>query len=154
MNTEKQKNMKAAVIEQMFMWMVIFIGFVWMFFFVLDYATAIRIKDNMDDISKFAARFVSNTSNQVNMGSNAVLITNINNINISKISNVTTGNLNCVIANSAPQNTNQQCIFIVQGTYLDGFLSNQGTNNFQSKTVVYNNTNAEQITCTLNITIN
>ncbi len=138
----------------MLMWMVIFIGFVWMFFFVVDYATAVRLKENMDYMSKYAARYVANFNDQANVNTDADLITNLNNLRNSKIDAVTAANINCVIATVPPQDTNSQSIFIVQGTYLKSFLSNQGANNFTSTTVVYNQTEVAQITCTLSITIN
>ncbi len=150
---EKQ-NTKPAYIEQMLMWMVIFIGFVWMFFFVIDYATAVRLKENMDSMSKYAARYVSNFNTQNTVSTDAQLITNLNNIRNSKIATITAANINCVIATVAPQDTNSQSIFIVQGTYLKSFLSNQGSNNFTSRTVAYNQASVAQITCTLSVTIN
>jgi len=158
MNKEKKQNTKSAYIEQILMWMVIFIGFVWMFFFVIDYATAVRLRENIDAISKYAARYVAKYTdpvvNQSTVAFDAQFITNLNNIRNSNISSISAGDINCSIATVAPQNTNSQSIFIVQGTYLKGFLSNQGTNNFTSRTVVYNETNVAQITCTLSVTIN
>ena len=154
MNKEKKQNMKSAYIEQAIMWMVIFIGFVWMFFFVIDYAIAVKLKENIDSMSKFAARYVANMSDQTTAGTNAQLITSLNDISNNKITDVTAGNLSCTIATAAPQNTNSQSIFTVRGTYLKGFLSNQGTNNFTSTSIVYNQTNVAQITCTLSVTIN
>ena len=154
MNDKKQNNMKPAVIEQMIMWMVIFIGFVWMFFFVIDYAKVIRIQDNMDDLSKFGARYVSRINDQTTIGNDNNLITSLNDISGNMIAPLSTANINCNIANSAPEDTNSQSIFIVQGTYNKSFLKDQGANNLQSRTVVYNNANVEQIICTLSITIN
>lgn len=156
MNREKQNKMKPAYIEQMLMWMVIFIAFVWMFFFVLNYATAIRLKDSMDDMSKFAARFISNltSTDQANVSTNQTLLDSLNNISIGMIDDVDSTDLVCAIATTSPENSNAQSIFIVQGTYTKSFLSGQGENNVQSKTVVYNNGSAAQISCTLSVTIN
>lgn len=156
MNKDRKKNekMKKAYIEQMLMWMVIFIGFVWMFFFVINYAKAIRLKDSMDDMSKYAARFVSNLTDQTTVSSNQNLIDSLNNISIPMVADINLGDINCIIATTAPDNTNSQSIFIIQGTYNKSFLSGQGTNNVKSKTVVYNNNAEAQITCTLNVTIN
>ena len=151
MKIKEKQNLKTAYIEQILMWMVIFIGFVWMFFFVIKYATAIRIKDNIDALSEYGARKIASTVNQSLVDSDATFIASLNNIRINKISALTTADLVCVIDTSS---VNSQVIFITQGTYLDDFLSNQGTNNFTSKKVVFNESNVEQITCTLNVTIN
>ena len=151
MKIEENQNTKPAYIEQVLMWMVIFIGFVWMFFFVIEYATAIRIKDNIDALSEYSARKVAATINQADVDSDATFIASLNNIRINKITALTTADLVCVIDTGL---LNSQVIFTTQGTYLDGFLSNQGANNFKSKKVVFNESNVEQITCTLNVTIN
>lgn len=150
---EKKETMKSAYIEQIIMWMVIFVGFIWLFFFVIQYATAIRIKDNMDDLSKYAARYVSDLNNQTNVPNDVNLFTNLNNIRSPIIGVITSNNLNCVIAVAAPQSINSQSIFIIQGTYKKGFLKDQEDNNFFSRVVVYNNRNQAQITCTLDIII-
>lgn len=151
MELEEKHNTKPAYIEQVLMWMVIFIGFVWMFFFVIEYATAIRIKDNIDALSEYSARKVSGTVTQTGIDTDTTFIASLNNIRMNKITLLTTTNLTCVIDNAT---LNSQVIFITQGTFLDGFLSNQGTNNFISRKVVFNESNSEQITCTLNVTIN
>ncbi len=154
-NCVKKDNMKPAYIDQMLMWTLIFVSFVWLFFFVLNYSTAVRLNENMDYMSKFAAKYIANNiPNQNTVTTNVDLFANLNDIKLSKIATITNANLSCVIATAAPQNANSQCIFITQGTYNKGFLSGQGANNLVSKAVVYNTTNAAQITCTLNITIN
>jgi hypothetical protein len=150
---EKQINLKSAYIEQIIMWMVIFVGFVWLFFFVIQYATAIRIKDSMDNLSKYAARYISDLNNQTDVPNNINLFINLNNIRSPIIKVITSNNLNCVIAADEPESSNSQSIFIIQGTYKKGFLKDQEENNFFSRVVVYNNRNQAQITCTLDIII-
>lgn len=108
----------------------------------------------MDDMGKYAARYVSNLTDQTTVSSNQNLIDSLNNISIPMIADINLGDINCIIATTAPDNNNSQSIFIIQGTYNKSFLSGQGTNNVKSKTVVYNNNADAQITCTLNVTIN
>jgi len=155
-NMSKNKEMKPAYIEQMLMWMTIFVSFVWLFFFVLNYATAVRLSDNMDAMSKFAAKYVSSLISQTNatITSDQNLIDSLNNIKLTKIATINPNQIVCVVATAAPENTNSQSIFTITGTYNKGFLSGQGANNMVSKSVVYNQNNAAQISCTLNITIN
>ena len=151
---QEKNKMKAAYIDQMLMWMVIFVSFAWMFFFVINYATAVKLNENMDYLSKFAARYISNTDDQANVTTDTTFIANLNDIKVSKIGTISSSDINCVIATTAPEDTNSQCIFETQGTYNKGFLSNQGTNNLKSKVVIYNNQSAAQISCTLSVTIN
>lgn len=147
--------MKSAYIDQMLMWTLIFVSFVWLFYFVLNYSTAVRLNENMDYMSKFAAKYIANNiSDQTQVTSDATLISNLNDMKLSKIGNIDAADINCVIANISPLDTNKQSIFVIQGTYNKGFLSGQGANNLISRTVVYNNTNSAQIICTLNVTIN
>lgn len=149
MEKKIEQNYKPAYIEQALMWMVIFIGFVWMFFFVIDYATAFRVKDNMDDLSKYGAKFVARYSNQATVANEALLYTNLNNMNIDVINDIAVGDINCVIDAAT---LNSQSIFIVQGTYV---VSDKiPTSDFSSKSVVFNETSQAEITCTLNLTFN
>lgn len=151
---QKKNQMKLAYIDQMLMWIVIFVSFAWMFFFVINYATAVKLNENMDYLSKFAARYVSNLNNQTDVPNDALLISNLNAIRVDKIGIISSSDITCIIATTAPDNTNSQCIFETQGTYNKGFLSNQGTNNLKSRVVIYNNQSAAQISCTLSVTIN
>ncbi|XOB62599.1 hypothetical protein ACMC56_02050 [Campylobacterota bacterium DY0563] len=160
LNLESEKmqneNMKPAYIEQMLMWMTLFLAFVWLFFFVLHYATAVKLNENMDSMGKFAAKYVAAliTQDNATVKGELDLFNTLNQIKIKKIGQITSADVNCVVATTPPENTNSQCIFIIQGTYNKGMLVNAGTNNMVSKTVVYNQNNAAQIKCTLGISIN
>lgn len=152
----EDKRMKPAYIEQMLMWMTIFVSFVWLFFFVLHYATAVKLNENMDAMSNYAAKYVSLLTTQTNLEitNDATLISGLNNMKLKLIGDISAGEINCVVATSSPENENSQSIFIIQGTYNKGFLKNRGENNMVSKSVVYNQSNSAQITCTLTVTIN
>jgi len=148
---KNQINMKDAYIDQILMMMVVFIGFYWAFMFVAQYAAVLRTHENMDDMSKYGARFVSNHSDQNNVDSDTNLRDGLNNLNLSNIQDVVTNNITCTIATIAPADTNSQSIFITRGTYARGYFSGR---ELESKVVVYNQRAPAQITCILNVTIN
>ena len=133
--------MKKAYIENILLWMVMFIGFVTLFFFVIDYATIVRVKDNMDAISDYGARVVSNS------GIGVDLSTNINSMKVNAI-NTVSANTNTICSTDA--NGAYQVIFITKTTNNEfKFFGN----NLGSKRVVYNENSSDTITCTLNITL-
>lgn len=142
MNIEKIKNMKPAYIENILLWMVMFIGFATMFFFVINYATIVRVKDNMDAMSDYAASRVSL------QGIGADLVTDLNNMKVGRINNITAGNIVCnSVVNNPPD---FQVIFITQ-------TSNNSIEFYQksltSRRVVFNEFNSQTVTCTLTVTL-
>ena len=137
----EEKNMKKAYIENILLWMVMFIGFATLFFFIINYASIVRVKDNMDAISDYGARNVA-----IN-GIGSDLSANINNMRVSAVNNVAadTSTICASVSNNA-----HQVIFITQTTNLDyKFFGNQ----LFSKRVVFNDVNSDTVTCTLNITL-
>lgn len=152
MNKNKnQINMKKALIDQILMMMVVFVGFYWAFLFVAQYAAVLRTHESMDDMSKYGARFVSNYTPQSTVNTETDLMNGLNNLNIPSISDVELSDINCLIATTTPEITNSQSIFITQGTYTKGFFKNKV---LVSRVVVYNQRSQAQITCTLDVTIN
>ncbi len=51
-----KKNYKKAIIDQIMLWMVIFVSFVTLFFFVIDYYKVIKAKDNCDILANYGVR--------------------------------------------------------------------------------------------------
>lgn len=137
----KKDNMKKAYIENVLLWMVMFIGFVTLFFFVIDYATIVRIKDNMDAISDYGARNVA-----IN-GIGQDLSTNINNMKVQGINNVSADTSSICTSNA---NNAYQVIFITQTT--NNSYKFYG-DTLTSRRVVFNEQNSNTVTCTLNITL-
>ncbi len=133
--------MKKAYIENVLLWMVMFIGFVTLFFFVIDYATIIRIKDNMDAISDYGARVVAND------GVGSDLSATINSMKVNGINSVSADTSSICTTNA---NNAYQVIFVTQTTNTEfKFFGNQ----LGSKRVVFNENSSDTITCTLNITL-
>ena len=135
-----KNNIKPAYIENILLWIVMFIGFITFFFLTLDYASIIRVKDNMDALSDYGAENIAING----IGNN--ISTNLNNITIGIINNITSTDLICT-----PTTDNTfQVIFITQTTNNSyKFYSNQ----LSSRRVVFNQVNSDTVTCILNITL-
>lgn len=138
---KKNESLKKGYIENILLWMVMFIGFVTLFFFVIDYATIVRVKDNMDAISDYGSRNVA-----IN-GIGNDLSTYINDMKVNSINTVSADTTTICSSNA---NNAYQVIFITQTTnnsfkFFDSKLV--------SKRVVFNDDSSDTVTCTLNITL-
>lgn len=118
-----------------------FIGFATLFFFVIDYATIVRIKDNMDAISDYGARVISDN------GIGVDLSTDINNMKANGI-NTISADSTAICTETA--NGAYQVIFITQTTNTSYKFFGS---NLISKRVVFNENSTNTITCTLNVTL-
>lgn len=136
--------MKKAVVDQILLWLTLFVAFVSFLFFIIDYSLSIRVKENADSLSSYGARMVA-------LGKSAEEVaTGLNNIKLGAVSNITAADIVCVDDAAID---NYQVHFNVIGTYTSQFL-NTGENNINSIAVVFNEISDVQRTCTLNLTIN
>jgi|GEM_PF-3932886 len=138
----KQKNMKSAAIENIFVWMMIFVGFTSLFFFVINYATILRIQDNMNAISDYGANYIANN------GTGTDISANINDISVSGIDNVTSANLVCNESTNVPPD------------YQVSFTTESSNNSYKfygsklsATRVVYNQLSGNTIDCTLTVNL-
>ena len=140
METKKVKKMVPAVIDQLMMWIVIFVSFVTILFFVIDYSMIMRIKGNIDLMSQYAARMISlgNTEDEV--------ASSLNNIKINYFADISGGDIVC---NTSATGT-YQVIFNLTGLYVDTNILDQ-QNNILSKKVVFNEINSDEIECSLTL---
>lgn len=146
MNTEKNGSsnfMKKAAIENVLVWLLTFIGFGSLLFFVINYASIIRIKDNMDAMSDYAANIIAN------QGTGANVVTRLNDIRDNKIQTISAGNIVCTSVLDTPPT--YQVIFTTVTTNNSYKFYGQA---LQSTRVVFNEMNNETVTCTLTITLN
>jgi len=141
---ENNTNMIEAVVENILLWMIMFIGFVSLFFMVLDYSKVLRIKDNMSSLSDYGARMIALNKNESD------IITGLNNLKANTVANITSSNLLCNTNTSAD---NYQAIFNTQTTYTNSVFTTEGANNITSRSVVFNEVNSSQEECTLTISI-
>ena len=142
---KKNINTKPAYIENILLWMMMFIGFVSLFFMILDYASVLRVKDNMKGLSDYGARMVSLDKDTT------TIIDGLNQLKIKAIGTVTSGDLVCV---SDATETNYQIIFSTQTTYSNSVFTASGTNNLVTTSAVFNELSSEETTCTLTVTAN
>ncbi|WP_321469038.1 hypothetical protein [Halarcobacter sp.] len=141
----KKKDLKKAYIENILLWMVMFIGFVTFFFFVINYAKVARVKDNMDAISDYGARLIStNGTGAITISS---FITRVNNMSVKGIDPVATADLICNEDNTIVP-PEYQVIFSTQLAGGVSFYDKQ----IVSRRVVFNENGSETVTCTLTIT--
>lgn len=138
------KNMKNGFVDQIILWIMLFICFVTFLFFVIDYSNAIKVKDNTDAIADYVARMVAlgNTASDTVNGANDIKDTYFGSIAES--------DLVCVDNSTA---TNHQVIVNVYTTLTNGFLPT-GNSNIHSRTVVFNEKSEIETECTLTLSFN
>lgn len=144
MKTKKINNLKNAVVEQIVLWIVIFMSFVTMFFFVIDYSNALKANENADTLSQYAARMIS-----INEETDDI-IAGMNNIKGDHVATIESDDLVCVDDTSV---SNRQVIVNIYATLDNDFLEGDA-NNVHSKTVVFNESSEFQKECSLTLSLN
>lgn len=144
---EKQ-NQKPAFIDQMAMWMVIFLAFVWLFFFVLDYAKLLRVKDNMDAIADYTANVIGKEGSASSVISDIVDEIN-SDIKLSMINTLTTTSIIC---NDLTDNAYKVIIDVKTTNNISSMMYKD---TISTKRVVFNQstTVGDSIDCTMNISL-
>ncbi len=137
-----QNDMKKAYIEQMLMWLVIFMAFVWTFIFIIDYGSILRIKDNLDDISEYASY------SQAKGLSQDKIITGINKLSRG-IEPVISSNYNCV--DSTTVENHQVTFNIISSNTFKGNILHKDGITIQSSKTKFNPMEKFNTTCTLNV---
>lgn len=140
----KNKNFKKAVIDQVILWIVLFIVFVGFLFFIIDYSNAIKVKDNTDALADYIARMVALNKPEDD------IITGANNIKDDYVATIVAANLVCVENNAL---SNHQAIVNVYATLTNNFLP-VANNNVHSRKVVFNENSEFQKECTLTLSFN
>lgn len=140
----KKKQMKKAAIENIFVWIVLFVGFATFFFFIIDYATILRVKDNMQALSDYGANYVAING----VGDN--ISTSLNDIKANSINSISADtNSICNEVTNSP--LDYQVVFTTQTT--NNSYKFYGKK-LSATTAVFNQQSGNTITCTLNITLN
>lgn len=137
-------NMKNAVVDQIILWIMLFIIFVGFLFFVIDYANAVKVKDNTDAIADYTARMVA-----LNKDSSEI-ISGANTIKDDYFTTISQSDLVCIEDETL---SNHQVIINVYTTLTNSFLP-VGNSNVHSKTVVFNESSQTEIECTLTLSFN
>lgn len=133
--------MKKGAIDQILLWLTLFTIFASFLFFIIDYSIAIRIKDNADALSDYAARMVA-------LGkSNDEIATGLNTVKLGSMTDIIADDIVCI----DDITVNHQVQFTVLATFSSKFFGSDA-NNVQSKAVVFNEVGDTERACTLNIT--
>ncbi|RXI43576.1 hypothetical protein CRU99_07025 [Malaciobacter mytili] len=128
---------KPAFVENIILWIVMFIGFITLFFFVLEYSNILKTHHQLSLMSDFGAKMTSRNINDIQ------IIEGLNRLRTQNISTITNDNLICTSHNIQ----NHQVIFNVSLNYRSSFFNK----NILARTVVFNETNNSQIDCTLTL---
>ena len=137
-------NSSDAYIENIILWIVLFVSFAALFFFTIEYSTSIRVIDKTKSLSDYGARAIS-------LGKlESEVVDGLNQIKGNSFVTITVADLSC------SENTgveNYQVIFNTYTTYENNFLTNQGANNINSKTIVFNEISGIEKVCDLYVTL-
>ena len=144
MESKKLKsNMKTAIVDQILLWVVLLVGFVTLLFITVDYSAVMRLKNNNDTLAQQGARLIAlgKTNDEV-----AESLNNIKNVFYADNSG---GDITCVEVTA----TSYQVIFNVISTYDDAKILTI-SDSIYAKVAVFNESNSNEITCTLTMTNN
>ena len=133
---KKQKNYKKAVIDQMMLWIVIFISFVILFFLVIDYYTVVKVKQRSDTLVNYGVRMKALGRDNID------IVQGLNNLKIKYI--------------DTKKEVDLICTTVSDGNYTVKFNTqiNINTNTFEKKNVhsyasSFNEVDNKDINCTL-----
>jgi hypothetical protein len=138
------KNTKPAYVENIILWIIIFVSFATLFFFIIEYSVTLKIIDKTNALSDYGARSIAlgNTDDSVVAG--------LNQIKGPTFSTITVGDLTCTKTTGI---TNYQVIFNTYTTYGNNFLQGQGANNIHAKKVIFNEVSSTEKICELYVTL-
>ena len=134
---------KKAVIDQMLLWIVLFISFVTIFLLVIDYYMVLKTKDRTDTIVNYGVRMKALGRDDID------IVSGINNIKSDFFDTVITDDLSCTDDN---ETTSYQVIFSTSVTFNNMFLSD--TDQINSKASAFNEVNSHNIDCNLTLRTN
>lgn len=137
-------NAKPAYVENIILWIVLFVSFATLFFFIVEYSVTLKVIDKTNALSDYGSRSIA-------LGNNPSDVVNgLNQIKGDTFNTITIDNLTCTEDTTVQ---NYQVIFNTYTTYSNNFLSGQGANNIHAKSVVFNETSNSLKICNLYITI-
>ena len=133
--------MRKAVIDQMLLWIVMFIGFVTLLFVVIDYYSVIKAKDKSDALSNYGARMkaLGKTDSEIVDGLNA--------LKGSYFATIDEANLTC----TELVTEKYQVVFTTNITFSNRFLADG--EKIYSISSAFNEVGAKDQNCTLNLGI-
>ncbi len=130
--------MRNAIIDQILLWLVLFISFVTMFLMVIDYYLVLKTKDRCDTLANYGVRMKA-------LGrDDETIVIGLNNIKNSYFETITIDDLHC---EEDSEDIDYQIVFEITTTFNNMFLSNGEL--IKSKTASFNEVSDSHIECSL-----
>ena len=141
MENKKNTQNKGGFIDQILLWIVIFISFITFFFMAIDYGNLARIKGNLDLMGDYGARMLAlgKTTDEVAEGLNSMKSPYFGTIN--------GGDIVCTTEDSE----NYQVIFQLTGGYM-GTKILEPRETIVAKRAVFNERGSFLLDCSLTLT--
>lgn len=131
--------MRNAVVDQILLWIVLFITFVTLFFTVIDYYIVMKTKERVDSLSSYGARMEALGRDE------STIVEGLNNIIGSTFVTVTQDDLNCTDLGT----TNYQVVFTVRVGIKNRFIS--ADKKLISISSFFNEVNSSDYSCILDL---
>lgn len=131
--------MRNGVIDQILLWIVLFISFVTIFLMVIDYYIVIKIKDKCESLSNYGSRMKA-------LGKDAAeIVSGLNIVKGDYFSTILESNLTCT-----PTGTSNYIVSFSTNIFISNkFLSSN--EKIYTHAATYNEVNAIDINCSLNL---
>ncbi len=131
--------MKKAIIDQIMLWLVIFVSFVTLFFLVVDYYIIMKTKDRSDAVSGYGARMIA-------LGKeHSDIISGLNNVKGEYFDTIVEDDLTCEVLTT----TQYQVIFTTNITFDNRFLD--AGEKIYSTSTAFNEISSVDQNCSLNL---
>lgn len=136
------QNKKKAFIDQILLWMVILIGFITIFFIIIDYSVIARLKSNMDLMSKYSTRMISLDKDYDDIAAS------LNNMKASYFAAILSSDIVCTEELPISGVNEYQVLVNITSKYNNSSILSF-TDTISSKVAAFNEKNANFINCTI-----
>lgn len=141
-NKKQQKiNMKKGAIDQAIAWLLLFVSFIVVFYFIIDYSRVSTFRDEITTISNLGARIIAVG------GTEDDVVARVNEVKSGLIADATAGNLTC---NNLGTN-NFRIVFTTEVSIDSDIVPD---NLLSNRVGVFNEVNSDDIDCTLQLNEN
>lgn len=134
--------MKKAVVDQIALWLIIFLSFVTLMFLIVDYYTFIKAKDKTDTLTTFGVRMVALNKSTTD------IVSNLNDLKGDYFQTIYEDNLTCV-----DLGTQNYKVILRSNITLKTNRITGNNETLYSTAVAFNETNPSDINCSLNLSL-
>jgi hypothetical protein len=133
--------MKKAIVDQVLLWIVIFISFITIFFFIVDYYSVVKLKDKSDLLVQYSVRMIAlnKTTDEV--------VTGLNSIKSDYLNTISSEDLVCSIITNGEYKVKVTSWIDIDNIILEDV-------NMSASASSFNEASSSNISCTLNLSIN